>query len=288
MSDFDFDSGLIRNKKMIEILNLATAAAHSPAPLLLSGPSGSGKSSLARWIHQQGRLGRPLVVISAKESREKNWDLTDSWKEAKDGTLLIEEVDLSSTIFQQHLAALLEQKTEGVRPRVICTSRRELRVLARQEQFRQDLYYKITVLQLEIPALQDRKEDLIATADFILQVNSILHGKQGLRLSVYARERLLGWSWPGNIHELENVLERAVTLTEGPEIAGESIRFDETQGLAPSDLRPGMSLFEVEKRLILQTLELTAQNRTRAAQMLGISIRTLRNKLNEYKEAGAV
>jgi two-component system response regulator FlrC len=100
--------------------------------------------------------------------------------------------------------------------------------------------------------------------------------------------RLQGWRWPGNLRELENVIERAVLITKDSVINGDSIRFEAESFGLDMDFVPGMSLSEVEKRLILQTLELTAQNRTRAAQVLGISIRTLRNKLNEYREEGVV
>jgi two-component system response regulator FlrC len=124
--------------------------------------------------------------------------------------------------------------------------------------------------------------------NFVLEVSQIMHGKSGLSLTADAFNRLNTWNWPGNIRELENVLERAVVLAKSTRIDADAIQFEAVNEDLALDFAPGMSLSEVEKRLILQTLELTAQNRTRAAQMLGISIRTLRNKLNEYREEGVL
>ncbi|MBX2987661.1 MAG: sigma-54-dependent Fis family transcriptional regulator [Bdellovibrionaceae bacterium] len=285
MSEVDFSGLEIRNKKMQDAIETVRAVAPTPAPLLIIGAAGTGKTSLARWTHQRGRPGRPLAVLSGAEATEAS--LKSALSEVRDGTLVIEDVDLGSDEFHAALVRELEQKNS--QPcRWICTSRRHLRSLARQDQFRQDLYYKISVVTVEIPSLEQRKEDLISLALFLVQVNAILHGKRNLNLNDEARDRILSWSWPGNIRELENVIERAVALTAGEIIGGEMIRFDDRETRTGSDLGPGMSLSEVEQRLIIQTLELTAQNRTRAAQMLGISIRTLRNKLNEYKEAGVV
>lgn len=286
MSGLDFDSIEINHRKMAEVIGTARASASSPAAILIVGGVGTGKTSLARWIHQIGRAGRPLTTVSVRELRDRQPDFATLFKEGRDGSLLIEDVDQSSPQFQAALAEALERTPESARPRLICTSRRELRSLARQDVFRQDLYYRITVITLEIPSLEARREDLMPLASFLVDVNGILHGKRNLTLSSSAAEKILGWSWPGNIREMENVIERAVTLADGPSIEAAQIRFDDVESAAAVDFGPGMSLSEVEKRLILQTLELTSQNRTRAAQMLGISIRTLRNKLNEYKEAG--
>jgi two-component system response regulator FlrC len=290
MSGVDFDSLEIRSKKMKDVIETARATSLTSAPVLIVGAAGTGKSSLAKWIHRIGRAGRPLVTLAARDSRERAPDFASLFREAQEGTLLIEDIDQASIAFQAALVQILEaQSAEGPRPRILCTSRRELRSLARQDQFRQDLYYKITVITLDLPALDQRKEDIAVLASFLVDVNRILHGKQICRLSAEAEDRLVSWKWPGNIRELENVIERAVALSNGPQIKDDVIRFESNEERRISqDFGPGMSLSDVEQRLILQTLELTAQNRTRAAQMLGISIRTLRNKLNEYREAGVL
>jgi two-component system response regulator FlrC len=200
-------------------------------------------------------------------------------------TLLLEDIDYASISFQAELVRYLDL-VSARRARIISTSRRDLRTLVRQEQFRHELFYKLAVIHIEIPRLEERKADMIAICNFILDVNQIMYGKNDLRLSAEAYGRLCTWNWPGNIRELESVLERAVILAQGKQIEASQIIFESLTSEQTSNFAPGMSLSEVEKRLILQTLELTAQNRTRAAQMLGISIRTLRNKLNEYKEEG--
>lgn len=288
MSGVDFDSIEIRNRKTRESVETARSAASSRANVLIVGRPGTGKTAMARWIHRLGRPSGPLVMIAARDGRERMVDWMARFQESRDGTLLVEDVDLLSMEQQAAFSAALDAVNDGLSPRIICTSRRELRSLARQDLFRQDLYYRLTVIALELPALEQRREDIGTIARFLVDVNAILHGKIGVSLSDEAEHRLVSWSWSGNIRELENVIERAVTLTPGTVIGASQILFEEAEVEAGADLGPGMSLSEVERRLILQTLELTAQNRTRAAQMLGISIRTLRNKLNEYKEAGVV
>jgi two-component system response regulator FlrC len=278
MSYFDFDAVQSKDKKVQDVLQLSQQMAATQASVLIVGEAGVGKSGLARHIHQKSKRSR-LQVIECKNTQALPPDLQNG------STLILEDIDTASLALQAELSQFLELMNPQ-RPRIISTSRRDLRQLVKQEHFRHDLFYKLAVIHLELPRLEERKSDLIAVCDFILDVNQIMHGKQGLRLSAEAFGRLSAWKWPGNIRELENVLERAVILAKGPQIEASQIIFESLANEQVSDFAPGMSLSEVEKRLILQTLELTAQNRTRAAQMLGISIRTLRNKLNEYKEEG--
>lgn len=286
MSGIDFDGMEVMNRKMKDVIATARSAATSPASLLITGGPGTGKTSLARWIHRTGEPSSTFVVLQIRDLRDREGEIGAAFRSARGGTLLIEDIDLASSSQQAAIFSELENSFEGL-PRLICTSRRELRSLARQDLFRQDLYYRITVLTLETPSLDQRLEDLPAMARFLVDVNGILHGKRGLEISNVALTKLASWSWPGNIRELENVIERAVALARGRVISESEIVFESGETKS-AEFGPGLSLSEVERRLILQTLELTAQNRTRAAQMLGISIRTLRNKLNEYREAGAI
>ncbi|MFV8248964.1 sigma 54-interacting transcriptional regulator [Bdellovibrio bacteriovorus] len=280
MSYFDFDALHIEDRRMHEVKQLSLQLASTQASLLLVGEAGVGKTSLARYIYTKSRSAR-LYCLDCKNAGGFDFSRVDG------GTLLIEDLDCASVALQNDLMKLVE-RTDGTRPRFISTSRRDLRALVKQEQFRQDLFYKLAVVHLEIPRLEDRRQDFQNIVNFILEVSQIMHGKSGLRLTAEGYERLNSWNWPGNIRELENVLERAVVLAKSSLIGPESIQFEAVVEGMDLDFAPGMSLSEVEKRLIIQTLELTAQNRTRAAQMLGISIRTLRNKLNEYKEAGVL
>lgn len=280
MSYFDFDSLQIEDRKMHEVKQLSLQLAATQASLLIVGEAGVGKTSLARYVFGKSRSPR-LYCLDCKNPAGFDFSKLEG------GTLLIEDLDCANVSLQNDLMKVVE-RTDSSRPRFISTSRRDLRALVKQEQFRQDLFYKLAVVHLELPRLEDRDQDFQNIVNFILEVTQIMHGKSGLRLTAEAYGRLRSWNWPGNIREMENVLERAVVLAKTPLIGPEYIQFEAAIGDLVSDFAPGMSLSEVEKRLIIQTLELTAQNRTRAAQMLGISIRTLRNKLNEYKEEGVL
>ncbi|KYG68500.1 transcriptional regulator [Bdellovibrio bacteriovorus] len=280
MSYFDFDAIHIEDRRMHEVKQLSLQLAATQASLLILGEAGVGKTSLARYIYAKSRSAR-LYTLDCKNAGGFDFSKVDG------GTLLIEDLDCANPALQNELMRLVERAGSS-RPRFISTSRRDLRSLVKQEQFRQDLFYKLAVVHLEVPRLEDRLADFQNIVTFILEVAQIMHGKSGLRLTAEAYERLTAWNWPGNIRELENVLERSVVLAKSSLIGPESIQFEAIVEDMELDFAPGMSLSEVEKRLIIQTLELTAQNRTRAAQMLGISIRTLRNKLNEYKEAGVL
>lgn len=284
MSYFDFDALNIADKKMSDVKQLGLQLAPTQASLLILGDVGVGKTSLASYIFSKSRSTR-LHKLDCK-----NADFFDVSK-IDGGTLLIEDLDWASSGLQAELVKLTERIPPS-RPRFISTSRKDLRALVKQDQFRQDLFYKLAVVHLEIPRLEERTEDFSSIVHFILEVAQIMHGKSGMQLSPEALQRLNAWSWPGNIRELENVVERAVVLEKSTVIGADSIQFEVMANEIAMDFAPGMSLSEVEKRLILQTLELTAQNRTRAAHLLGISIRTLRNKLNEYKmdirEAGLI
>ncbi len=277
MSYFDFDALHIEDRKMNEAKQLSLQLAPTQASLLIVGDAGVGKTSLARYIYTKSRSPR-LYVLECRNPGGFDFSRVDG------GTLMIEDLDCASAAVQTELMKLAE-RTDGTKPRFISTSRRDLRAMVKQDQFRQDLFYKVAVVHLELPRLEDRSVDFQNIVNFILEVSQIMHGKSGLHFAADAYSRLNSWNWPGNIRELENVIERSVVLAKNSTIGPESIQFEAVAEDMSVDFAPGMSLSEVEKRLILQTLELTAQNRTRAAQMLGISIRTLRNKLNEYKES---
>lgn len=287
MSGVDFESIEIRHRKMKDLIQTAALVAPGPASVLLIGAPGAGKSCLAKWIHYRGRAQQSLVTLVVRDLRDPVNELRVAWERARQGTLVLEGIEFAQADFQEALEQKIQMSAEDQeRPRLISTSRREIRSLVRQEIFRQDLYFHLTVVTLDVPTLEQRQEDILPLARFFLGVHAILHGRRELSFSPGAETKLQSWSWPSNIRELENVVERAVALHPQAVIPAEAIQFEQEEAAPAKDLSPGLSLSEVERRLILQTLELTSQNRTRAAQMLGISIRTLRNKLNEYREAG--
>lgn len=273
MSYFDFDAQHIENAKAREVKQLALQLAATQASLLVVGDAGVGKTSLARYLYTKSKSPR-LYVLECRNPGGFDFSKVDG------GTLIVEDLDSASAHLQTELMKLVQSPQ---RPRFISTTRRDIRAMVKADQFRQDLFYKLAVVHLEIPCLEDRREDMQNIVNFILEVTQIMHGRSGLQLSAEAWNRVMSWGWPGNIRELENVLERAVVLAKSSMIQPQDIQLEASTEELNADFAPGMSLSEVEKRLILQTLELTAQNRTRAAQMLGISIRTLRNKLNEYR-----
>jgi two-component system response regulator AtoC len=273
MSYFDFDALHIENAKAREVKQLALQLASTQASLLVVGDAGVGKTSLARYLYTKSKSPR-LYVLECRNPGGFDFSKVDG------GTLIVEDLDSASAHLQTELMKLVQSPQ---RPRFISTTRRDIRAMVKTDQFRQDLFYKLAVVHLEIPCLEDRREDMQNIVSFILEVTQIMHGRSGLQLSAEAWNRVMSWGWPGNIRELENVLERAVVLAKSSMIQPQDIQLEASTEELNADFAPGMSLSEVEKRLILQTLELTAQNRTRAAQMLGISIRTLRNKLNEYR-----
>lgn len=280
MSYFDFDALQIEDRRMNDVKQLSLQLAATQASLLIVGDAGVGKTSLARYIYTKSRSAR-LYCLDCKNAGGFDFSKIDG------GTLIIEDLDCATSSLQMELMKLVE-RNDGTRPRFISTSRRDIRAMVKQDQFRQDLFYKLAVVHLDVPNLENRSADFLNIVNFILEVAQIIHGKSGLRLTANAFDRLNTWQWPGNIRELENVLERAVVLAKNSLIEPEDIQFEAVVDEMALDFAPGMSLSEVEKRLIIQTLELTAQNRTRAAQLLGISIRTLRNKLNEYREEGVL
>jgi len=167
--------------------------------------------------------------------------------------------------------------------RLISTSNRSMKSAVEEKQFREDLYYRLNVIPLYLPPLCQRREDIILLAEFFLKRLCTENGKVLKQLSPEAKERLLDYHWPGNIRELANVIERTVVMHTQEVIEAEEIPLDVAPLCPVSNIPPGATLKEVEKQWILETLEKEKQNRTRTAQVLGISIRTLRNKLRTYQ-----
>ena len=201
---------------------------------------------------------------------------------------MLENVDYLHRENQAILAQYIQSRSIQLKPVIVTTSKRSLSDLAREGLLRQDLYYKLSVFNINLPDLKQVKADIGTFSRHYLKIYSANYKRQDLSLSNEALVKLESFFWIGNILELENVIERAVLLCDSNVVSDKHVRFDEFQKFNSLDLSLGMSLSEVERRLILQTLEHTQNNRTKAAHILGISIRTLRNKINEYKEAGLI
>lgn len=279
MSFFDFDSYIPEDRAVLQVLERARSEAAARVNILITGAKGTGKTSLAHWLQNLHHGPQSLLKIEFR-------DLHPRLFQSSAKSFLIENIDSWSVIEQKILFDFIENHRNVSGTRWIATSKKDLRALARKDLFLPELYYRLGVMHLHLPAVCERAADLERMARFVLDVNGILLNKPSLTLSFEASAKLAGHAWPGNVYEVENVLSRAVALAQNEILQASDIEFDGGSD-AQAELGSahiGMTLSEVEKKLILQTLELTAQNRTRAAEILGISVRTLRNKINEYKE----
>ena len=182
------------------------------------------------------------------------------------------------------------QAPVAVAARVIVISNRDLREAVTAGAFRQDLYYRVNVIPLTIPPLRQRRDDILLLAEHFLACFSARYAKSMTRISASAASMLLSNPWPGNVRELENAMERAVLMGSGERLLPEHLVLDDSVPQPPAEvqepvkLSAGVTLRDMEKKLIFETLEKVNDNRTHAARMLGISIRTLRNKLKQYRE----
>ncbi len=300
------------------VLERASQAAGSTATLLIEAESGTGKELLARMVHHKSQRGcGPFVAVNCAALPENlleselfgfekgaftgaSASKPGKFELANRGTLLLDEIGEMAGILQAKLLRVLQEKEVdrigGREPvkidvRVIATTNRDLEALVRAGTFREDLYYRLNVIRLTIPPLRERAEDIPLLADFFCRRYGCEFGRESVRCSANALKRLRRHHWPGNVRELENAIQCAVALCAGTTIEAEDLFLAEAPASAESRCpRPGASdvpagittMREMERELIRKTLEEMNGNRTRAAKVLGISLRTLRNKLNEF------
>ncbi len=286
---------------MKKILEDVALIAMSNASVFISGESGTGKEVIAHAIHfQSQRSAHPFIKVNcaaipetlleseffghekgaftgAINKRVGRFELADK------GTLLLDEIsEIPLSLQSKLLRAVQEQeferigsaKTLKVDVRFVSTSNRPMKETIEKNLFREDLYFRLNVVPIHLPALRERKEDIIPLAEFFLSKHKPLK-----KLSQEAYKTLLDYNWPGNIRELANVIERAVIMNPGEVLYPEHFQLAVSLKNA---LPQGITLKELEKKLIIETLEALKNNKTKTAVALGISIRTLRNKLNEY------
>jgi len=307
---------ITRDPKMIELLKLTENVARSKATVLILGESGTGKELLAAYIHHHSLAPEnPFVALNCAALPEQ---LAESelfghekgaftgavgrkvgrFELADGGTLLLDEISEMALPLQAKLLRVLQEKVVdrvgGTQPvpvdtRVVAVSNVDLKQAVAEGTFRKDLYYRINVIPLSLPPLRKRPADILPLAEHFIAKYCRENRKAALALSADAARKLQAHDWPGNIRELENTMERAVIVAGDNVIpAGQIYLESDTSGHANTiELRPGMSVKEMEKELIARTLSKVNDNRTQAAEMLGISIRTLRNKLKEYREKSA-
>jgi len=212
--------------------------------------------------------------------------------------MLLDEISETTPSLQAKLLRILQERefervgsgdSIKVDVRIIATTNRDLKERIRENEFREDLFYRLNVVPISLPPLRERKEDVPVLAEHFLRKYNEESGKRIEGFSEAAMDKLLGADWPGNVRELENCIERAVVMAMRPVLGPDDLVVDEIgwkERSLGSAISSGITLKEAEKRLILRTLESHSGNRTRCAEALGISVRTLRNKLNEYEQAG--
>ena len=322
---------IARDPSMQAVIGLADQVAGSDASILITGESGVGKEVMARYLHQRSRrASRPFISVNCAAIPENLLESelfghekgaftgalarrVGKFEEADGGTLLLDEIsEMDARLQAKLLRAIQEREIDrvgGSKPvkvdiRILATSNRDLAQAVREHTFREDLLYRLNVVNLRLPSLRERPADVIALAEHFVKKYAVANGVAERPLSGQARQRLLTHRWPGNVRELENAMHRAVLLSTGAEIEEFAIRLPDGQplaGAAPDAQTArvasmaaeavsrgyvGQTVAAVEQQLILDTLTHCFGNRTHAANILGISIRTLRNKLKEYSEAG--
>jgi len=313
---YDFQSMVGDCPAMQTVYDQIKKVADSRATVLIRGPSGTGKELVARAIHFSGnRREKPFIKVNcaalsaglleselfghekgaftgAHDRKIGRFELADQ------GSLLLDEVsEISPELQPKLLRALQEREFErvgGTRSiqvdtRIVATSNRNLEQAVEAGQFREDLFFRLNVIPISIPPLRDRREDVPALMDHFLERYRLENGRPVTGFTPDARRLFLEHDWPGNVRELQNAIERAVVLSTDAVLAPEHFFFGGARLKPGPNDKPafpkGMTVSEMEKELILQTLDHCGQNRTRAAETLAISVRTLRNKLNEYKTA---
>ena len=300
---------------MLRLLEMARGVAPSPATVQLQGESGTGKELLARFIHAHSeRADGPFVAVNCASLPEglleselfghEKGSFTGAitrkigkFELADGGTILLDEISEMDLALQAKLLRVLQEgevdRVGGKAPqkidtRVVATTNRNLKEWVDEGKFRQDLYYRLNVIPLTIPPLRDRRADLLLLAEYFLKKYSTANRRPKKPLSKRALARLMSLDWPGNVRELENIIARGVLLSNGDEVDVEDIFLDALSPADPEDAPEAvitslMTIREMEKGLIKRALVETEGNRTHAAKILGISVRTLRNKLAEYR-----
>lgn len=300
---------LVADETMKRTMELATRAASSLAPVLLCGESGTGKELIARFIHEKSRRSRgPFVSVNCAAIPDGLMEAElfgfergaftgavqqriGKFEQANGGTLLLDEVSEMSVALQAKLLRVLQEgevdrlgakEAVPINSRIIATTNRDLRHLMDQSSFREDLFYRLNVIRIECVALRGRSEAILALSEQFLQQSAENQERRGLSFSASAADKLAAHHWPGNIRELQNTIERAVLICDGRVVQPQHIELLHREA-KPSAAPQGHLLAAVEQAHILRVVGQASGNRTEAARMLGISIRTLRNKLNEYE-----
>lgn len=320
--------------EMRETLRMAEQIAPSDASVLITGESGTGKEVIARFIHNKSqRASKPFIAVNCAaipgnlmESElfgHEKGSFTGAlsrrigkFEEANNGTLLLDEISEMDIGLQSKLLRAIQEReidrVGGSKPikiniRILATSNRDLMAEVKKGTFREDLYFRLNVINIAIPSLRYRLDDITPLAEFFIEKYSKANAVPARKLDQAAIAKLRAYTWPGNVRELENIMHRAVLMAQGNLIDASAIMLpvsvsaEPAMPAAPAASQPafqstpaaptggnqrnemvGRTVEDVERELIIDTLDHCLGNRTQAAQILGISIRTLRNKLKIY------
>lgn len=327
-----------KHPAITRVLALAKQVAKSKATVLISGESGTGKEMFARFIHvHSGRENGPFIAVNCAALPEHLLESElfghekgaftgaiarkmGKFELATGGTLLLDEISEMELSLQAKLLRALQEgeidrvggtETVKVDVRVLATTNRNIEQSVEKGEFRQDLYYRLNVIPLRLPALSQRGSDILELAEFFMRRYGREYGLVETTLSDEAKEWMQEYAWPGNVRELQNLMERAVLLAGGGAVRKTHFLMDGEEWMpeefapdgGPDDEEEDLSLphaiaaapdadgriptiQEMEMHLIMKSLGQTSGNRTKASELLGISVRTLRNKLSEYRKIG--
>jgi len=315
---------ITRNPEMLRIQSLVDQVADSTASILIKGESGTGKELFARYIHEKSRRNKgPFVAVNCAALPE---NLLESelfghekgaftgaisrkagrFEQADKGTLLLDEITEMQLHLQSKLLRVIQEKevdrVGGGAPvpvdvRIVATTNRNIAEWVEKGEFREDLFYRLNVIPLSIPPLRTRLDDIELLCEFFIRKFNAVDGRHVKCLTKEALDQLKRLPLKGNVRELENIIQRAVLLARTDMIAPDDLFLEipDAPVSAEGNVQSGgfsedllsSPLRDMEKKMIFHTLDKTGWNRTHAATLLGISVRTLRNKLNEYKEGAA-
>ena len=305
---YRFENIIAKSPKMRRVIEIIKVVAMSNATVLITGESGTGKELVARAIHSQSyRKDKPFVAVSCAALPESLLEselfghekgaFTGAYAqrrgkfEAADrGTLFLDEIGEMSANIQVHLLRVLEEKELTrvggnelikVDVRVISATNKDIKKAVADGQFREDLYYRLNVVTVELPPLRERKEDIPLLAQHFLKKFAVENKKEVVAFSPEAVDLLMKYEWPGNVRELENAIERAVILSKDSYI--KAVDLPQQEGLVARSTQLGKSITEVEKNHILNILNETNGNYSQAARILGISRVSLYNKIKAYR-----
>jgi len=312
---YRFDNIIGKSDSMQKIFDTLRDVADSSATIFIQGPSGTGKELIAKALHyNSSRKDKPFIKTNCAALPEglmeselfghEKGAFTGAvrtrmgrFEAANGGTLLLDEISEMSSGLQAKLLRVLQEKefekvgdVESIKVdvRIIATTNRDIKEEIKKGNFREDLYYRLNVIPIYIPPLKERKSDITLLVKHFIEKYKTEHNKECTGISNESLNFLLSLDYPGNVRELENLVERAVILSKNPELQISDFNLEPDEEMKKlhdaAPLRENISIREAEKELIVRTLKKTNFNRTKAADILKISVRTLRNKLNEYKE----